>query len=147
MLSVLAQLHAHQCQNVDVGIASVMLTDKCAYAPGRMLLTKHLGLQKALIVIDNVSYSGLSYLLPDHGAAWKVHPESIIIATSRNSYTVERRCPSVFEMELLQAEPAAKLFALYAYAAERQPVNLEALEQEMVECCGGLPLTLKVGTH
>ena len=112
-----------------------------------MLLTKHLGLRKALIVIDNIYHSGMGYLLPDHGAAWKLHPESIIIATSRNSHTVERRCPSVFQMELLQAEPAAKLFALYAYTAERQPVELEALEQEMVECCGGLPLTLKVSTN
>ena len=117
-----------------------------------MLLAKHLQLQKALIVIDDASASEADSLLMQHSATRKMHPESLVIITSRSSFRGWHYQPpprsDVFEMELLPAESAAQLFALHAYTAGRQPVvsdeDHENLAQMIVRCCSGLPPTLKV---
>ena len=109
-----------------------------------MLLAKHLELQKALVVIDDANESQLQLLLPLEGAGRKLHPKSIVLITSRDRSALEQRHIFVYRVELLHKELAARLFAAHAFPASRQPVVLGDLAQNIVSCCGGMPLTLKV---
>lgn len=111
-----------------------------------MLLAKHLGLRKALIVLDDAYVSQLELLLPQQGGLWKFHPESIVVITSRDRHALEQHGVFVFRVDLLPDELAVQLFAAHAFPAGRQAKAFDSLAPEIIKRCGGLPLTLKVCT-
>ena len=117
----------------------------CALNSGREALAKHLGgdfRRKVLVVIDDADDAAqLNNLLP----RCELHPESLIIVTSRKKHVLDARCANVSEVEPLPKERSVQLFRTWAFASGPSVWDTPKLVPELVACCGGLPLALKVG--
>ena len=121
--------------------AAAWLLCLCCCA-GRGTLVTQLKLRKVLVVIDDTDdESQLESLLPQ----CELHPESIVIITSRNKIVLDARCISVREVQVLPEGRDVQLLEAWAFEAGPPDWDTSELIQGMVKCCGGLPLTLKVG--
>ena len=110
---------------------------------GRMRLMTELELRKVLVVIDDTDDQGqLKTLLPP----CKLHPESLVVVTSRKSDVLDARCTQVIEVQVLPEGFDVQLFNAWAFAAGRPVWDTSLLVPKVVACCGRLPLTLKVGS-
>ena len=110
---------------------------------GRAWLQIHLQRRKALVVVDGIDTADqLMNLLPP----CELHPESLVIVTSRNKSVLLARCKreSVREVQLLPEGHDTQLFEAWAFAEGRPLWATPVLVRELVACCGQLPLTLKV---
>ena len=117
-------------------------SNACMVDAGRGMLTTHLKLRKVLVVIDDTDDAAqLKSLLPP----CELHPESLVIVTSRKKDILETRCTTVSEVQLLREGRDTQLFQAWAFAAGSPARDTLVLVPEVVACCGGLPLTLKVG--
>ena len=104
---------------------------------------EHLKLRKLLVVIDDLDdVAQLNSLLPP----CELHLDSLVIVTSRQKDVLDARCTSVREVELLPKGRDMELFTAWAFPSGPPLWDTSPLVQEMVACCGRLPLTLKVGT-
>ena len=109
---------------------------------GRSMLSVHLKRRKVLVVADDTDdVAQLKNLLPP----CVLHPESLIIVTSRNEAVLNKRCSSVVKVELIPKGFYLQLFRAWAFAAGPPDEHISALVPEVVTHCGQLPLTLKVG--
>ena len=132
------------CLHVMIEIALILLPpDSKAYFPaaGCGKLTQHLQHRKVLLVIDDVDdHDQLRSLLPP----CELHPQSLVIVTSRNKDVLSMRCCIVSEVQLLPKGCDEQLFKAWAFAAGSPAWDTSVLVPEILACCGGLPLTLKV---
>ena len=107
------------------------------------MLTTHLKLRKVLVVIDDADdVTRIKSLLP----RCELHPESLVIVTSRKKKILEAHCTLVSEVQLLPEGHDMQLFKAWAFAAGQPVWDTSVLLPEVVACCGRLPLTLKVAT-
>ena len=95
-----------------------------------------------LLIDDADDVTQIKSLLPP----CELHPESLVIVTSRKKKILEARCTLVSEVQLLPEGRDMQLFEAWAFA-ESPPClgRVKAGSTEVVACCGQLPLTLKVG--
>ena len=111
----------------------------------------HLKQRKLLLVIDDTDdVAQLNILLPlckkHPEPRCKLHSESLVVITSRNRSVLTERCTSVMEVQLLPEGYDMQLFKAWAFSAGPPSWDMSALVVDVVDCCGRLPLTLKVGT-
>ena len=117
-----------------------------------MQLAWHLGRRKVLVVVDDVGeHDQLHKLLPTE----VLHPASLVIMTSsllhnrwqRSAAARPLSSSSAAEMfstfKLLPEGLAEQLFAAHAFGGRPAEKAVAGEVQEVVDCCGGLPLTLK----
>ena len=98
--------------------------------------------RKVLVVIDDTDdQRQLKDLLPP----CQLHPDSLVIVTSRNSVVLYARCTQVSEVQVLPEGCDMQLFKAWAFAAGEPVWDTSLLVPRLVACCGRLPLTLKVG--
>ena len=117
-------------------------SDAYIVAAGRGMLMSHLKLRKMLVVIDDVDdVTQIKNLLPP----CELHPQSLVIVTSRKRNILEARCTFVSKVQLMPKGHDMQLFEAWAFAAGQPVWDTSVLIQEVVACCGRLPLTLKVG--
>ena len=109
---------------------------------GRQRLIDHLKRRKVLLVIDDTDDVAQLYNLLPH---YELHPESLVVITSRKEIVLKRRCKKVSQVQLLPKGRDMMLFKACAFAAGEPVWDMSALVPEVVACCGRLPLTLKVG--
>ena len=103
-------------------------------------LARHLGNRKALVVVDDVDdLAQLDKLLIKDS----LHPGSLLIITSRDRAILQRHCPKMINVERLPVHLATQLFADHAFQGRPADQAVAAKVQEVVDSCGGLPLTLK----
>lgn len=96
---------------------------------------------KVLAVIDDTdNEKQLEQLLPH----CPLHAESLLIITSRKNVIFTKRGIAVSKVQLLSEGQDAQLFKAWAFSAGLPAWDTSELVQEVVACCGGLPLTLKV---
>lgn len=108
---------------------------------GKYLLSKHLGSRQVkLLVLDDVAGSGVNaldvLLLPT------LPKGSVVIITTRDKDIVQKlpEYNQVVDIQPLNPENALTLFNSYAARSKEIPLNLRG---EVVDACGGLPLTLE----
>ena len=106
-----------------------------------------MALRKVLIVVDDADdVTQLDALLPLHEPLRpQLHPESLVIITSRNKNVLNARCIIVSEVQLLPEGCNLDFFEAWAFATGRPDWNTSELVPKVVACCGRLPLILKVG--
>ena len=103
---------------------------------------ENLKLRKVLVVIDDIDdMSQLRNLLPP----CELHPESLVLITSRDKVLLKECCAKVSEVQLLPKGWDVQLFKAWAFAAGAPEWDESALVAQVVAHCGRLPLTLKVG--
>ena len=108
------------------------------------MLKRHLELRKVLVVVDDTDdVVQLKNLLPP----CELHPDSLVIVTSRKKTVLDARCANVSEVQLLSEGRDMQLFKAWAFAAGPPVWDTSVLVPQVVACCGRLPLTLKVGTR
>ena len=97
-----------------------------------------------LVVIDDIDDAmQLKNLLP----SCELHPNSLVIVTSRKQNIFVTCCIKVSEVHLLPEGHDVQLFKAWAFASGTPTWRTSQLIEDMVACCGRLPLTLKVGLH
>ena len=105
------------------------------------MLVTHLKRRKVLLVVDDADdVFQIKSLLPP----CELHPESLVIVTSREKNILEARCTLVSKVQLLPEGRDTQLFKAWAFAAGQPVWDTSALVPKVVACCGRLPLTLKV---
>ena len=97
--------------------------------------------RKLLVAVDDTgSQDQLMNLLPQ----CELHPESLVIITSREKAVLGTRCTNVSEMQLLPEGLDVQLFKAWAFAAGPPVWDTSVLVPKLVACCGRLPQKLKV---
>ena len=105
------------------------------------MLVTHLKLRKVLIVIDDADdVTQLRSLLP----SCELHPDSLMIVTSRVKRVLEACCAHVSEVQLMPNGRDMQLLEAWAFPAGSPAWDTTSLVRDVVACCGRLPLTLKV---
>lgn len=109
---------------------------------GKVLLQSFLSKRRVLIVLDDVGEDSIDYLIPE-GA--QVHKDSKVILTYRGSFGLRRKVFEELEMQFLGSLEAKELFCMHAFKEKSCPnKTLENVTNDIVNTCGGLPLSLEV---
>ena len=143
MLTQTEQTMLLRCCCIARVYAAVHDINASAVVAGRMALTVHMERRKVLLVIDDIdNQTQLMGLLPP----CMLHPESLVVITSRSRKVLSARCTKVIEVQLLPEGRDVELFKAWAFAAGTPAWDTSVLLPKVVACCGRLPLSLKVCT-
>ncbi|XP_062028096.1 disease resistance protein RUN1-like [Rosa rugosa] len=125
-------------------ISKTSITEVGHVDRGIILIRERLGCRRVFVVIDDVDkVEQLKALAIDRDSFGR---GSIMLITTRNEHLLKQFGEdSIYQVQVMDEEESIRLLSLHAFKT-RCPPNEEylILSRRVVDCCGGLPLALKV---
>ncbi|XP_031501456.1 disease resistance protein RPV1-like isoform X2 [Nymphaea colorata] len=132
-------------QQLIIEVLNDKHTSVTSVSQGINVIKKRVHCKSALIVLDDVDDDNQIKALA--GARDWFHPKSRIIITTRDKHVLNLQGIEEHEMyhlEELDGEQSLQLFSYHAFGRPKPMNKYVKLSKKVVECTGGLPLTLEV---
>lgn len=132
-------------QQLIVEVLNDKHTTITSVSQGINVIKRRVHCKSALVVLDDVDDDNQIKALA--GARDWFHPESRILITTRNKHVLHLQGieeHQIYHLEELNGEQSLQLFSLHAFGRAKPVRKYAKLSKKVVECTGGLPLTLEV---
>eukprot|EP01018_Ginkgo_biloba_P008158 Gb_40694 [translate_table: standard] len=108
---------------------------------GKAIMKSRLGFINALVVLDDIDH-------PKQLEALSIEDwfggGSTVIVTTRDKHILNLAQAKIWQMKELENDEALELFSWHAFLRARPEKDYEDVSLEVVDACGGLPLSLEV---
>eukprot|EP01018_Ginkgo_biloba_P007831 Gb_27126 [translate_table: standard] len=108
---------------------------------GKTTMKSRLGSIRALVVLDDIDHTKQLEALSIED--W-FGDGSRVIVTTRDKHILNLAQAKIWKMKELEKDDALELFSCHAFLRARPEGEYEDLSVEVVDACGGLPLSLEV---
>eukprot|EP01018_Ginkgo_biloba_P036042 Gb_12483 [translate_table: standard] len=108
---------------------------------GKAIMKARLGFINALVVLDDINHPKQLEALSIED--WFAGGTRVIV-TTRDKHILNLAQAKIWKMKELENDEALELFSWHAFLMARPEKDYEDLSLEVVDACGGLPLSLEV---